>query len=76
MSAEAVRLLATALVVAVGVFGPAIGIGMIGSNAASAIGRNPSAENKIRTSAILFIAFAEALGIFALVMGFILYFIH
>lgn len=64
--------LSFAIVVGVGVFGPAIGIGLIGSSAVSGIARNPDAEGKIRSSAILFIAFAEALAIFALVIGFII----
>lgn len=74
MDAETYKQLAFALAVGIGMIGPGIGIGLIGGNAVSAIGRNPDAENKIRTSAILFIAFAEALAIFALVVGFVINF--
>jgi F-type H+-transporting ATPase subunit c len=74
MNQETFKQIAFALVVGLGVFGPAIGIGIIGNAAVNAIGRNPDAENKIRSSAILFIAFAEALAIFALVIGFIINF--
>lgn len=74
MDAETFKQLAFAVAVGAGMIGPGIGIGIIGGNAVSAIGRNPDAENKIRTSAILFIAFAEALAIFALVVGFVINF--
>ena len=74
MDAETFKQIAFALAVGIGMIGPGIGIGLIGGNAVSAIGRNPDAENKIRTSAILFIAFAEALAIFALVVGFVINF--
>jgi len=38
------------------------------------LGRNPEAENSIRTSMILAIAFAEAVSIYALVVSLILKF--
>lgn len=75
MSADAIKQLATAIAISVGVIGPAIGIGMIGSKALEALGRNPEAENSIRTTMILAIVFAESLAIFALVIALILKFI-
>ena len=75
MSEAAVKLLATALTISIGVIGPALGIGMIGSKAVEALGRNPEAENSIRTTMILAIVFAESLAIFALVISLILKFI-
>jgi len=74
MSLEAVKALSMAIVVGVGVIGPAIGIGMIGSKAMEAIGRNPDATGKVIPNMILAIAFAEALGIFAILVGFIIKF--
>lgn len=59
------------IIIAIGGFGPAIGIGMIGAKAMEAIGRNPEAAGKIQTNMILAIAFAEAIAIFALVFGFL-----
>ena len=44
MSAEAVKLLATAIAIGFGVIGPGIGIGIIGGKAVEAMGRNPEAE--------------------------------
>jgi F-type H+-transporting ATPase subunit c len=75
MTPETLRQVAFAIAVGAGMIGPGIGIGLIGNAAVNAIGRNPQAENKIRASAILFIAFTEALAIFALVVGFIINFV-
>lgn len=74
MSVEAVKYIAAAIAIAVGAIGPGIGIGFIGAKAAEALGRNPEAENAIRTVAILAMAFAEAIAIYALVVALILKF--
>ena len=74
MNVEAVKLLATALAIGLGAIGPAIGIGMIGSKAVEALGRNPEAESSITTNMILAIAFAEAVAIYALVVALIIKF--
>lgn len=75
MSPEVAKLIASALAIGLGVFGPAIGIGMIGSKAVEALGRNPEAGSNIRTTMILAIAFAEAVAIYALVIALILKFL-
>ena len=75
MTPELFKQLSFALVVGLGMLGPSIGIGFIGAAAANAVGRNPQAEGKIRTIMILGIVFAESLAIFALVSGFIIYFV-
>ena len=69
------KLLATAMVMAVGSIGPALGIGWIGSKAVEAIGRNPEAATKVQTMALLAIVFAEAVAIYALVVALILKFV-
>lgn len=74
MSEEAMKLLATAIAIAVGALGPGLGIGMIGGKAVEALGRNPEAESAIRTTMILALAFAEAIAIYALVVALILKF--
>lgn len=66
---------AAVLAIAIGSIGPSIGIGLIGSKASEAIGRNPDAASKIQTSMILAIAFAEAIAIYALVVALILIFV-
>jgi F-type H+-transporting ATPase subunit c len=52
--------------VALAALGAAIGVGMIGSAASTAVGRNPGAATKIMVQAILAIAFAEAIVFYAL----------
>ncbi len=47
-------------------FGAAIGVGLIGMAASSAVGRNPGASTKILVQSILSIAFAEAIVFYAL----------
>ena len=61
---------------AFGVLGPGIGIGILAGMASSAIGRNPDAAGQIRTTAILLAAFAEGLGVLAIVVGMLCLFIN
>lgn len=72
MDAEAMKMLAAGLAVGLGLIGPGIGIGMLGYGAMQALGRNPEARGPIMTNMILAIAFAEALGIYALIVAIIL----
>ncbi len=74
MELEAINSLSTALVVGIGIIGPSLAIGMLVAKALEAIGRNPEASAKIQTSMLIGIAFAEALAIFAIVIGFIIKF--
>jgi len=50
--------------------GAAIGIGMIGGKAVEAVGRNPGAASSIQTLAIIGMALAEAVAIYALIIAF------
>lgn len=75
MDPETMNLLSIALIMLFGVVGPAFAIGNIGSSALKGISRNPEASSKIQTSMVLAIAFAEALGIYALVVSLILKFV-
>ena len=52
--------------------GAGIGVGLVGMAAAQAVGRNPTAKGDILTIAILGMAFAEAIAIYALVAAFVL----
>lgn len=74
-SVEGAQLIAMAIAAGLGVLGPGIGIGLIGGKAMEAIGRNPEASGKIVSNMILAIVFAEALGILALVVSFIIRFV-
>lgn len=62
--------IAKAIAIGLGALGPSIGIGMIGSKAMEAIGRNPEASGKILVPMLLAIAFAEAVAIYVLVIAF------
>ncbi len=74
MSADSIKAIAMAIAAGLGVLGPGIGIGMLVSKALEGIARNPEAAGKIQSSMILGIAFVEALGIFALVVAFVIKF--
>jgi F-type H+-transporting ATPase subunit c len=74
LNSESMKALAMAFAAAIGVFGPAIGIGMLVSRALEAIGRNPEAAPKIQATMFIGVAFVEALAIFALVVAFVIKF--
>ncbi|HEV8666878.1 MAG TPA: ATP synthase F0 subunit C [Candidatus Paceibacterota bacterium] len=75
MDIDSARLIGIAIAAGLGVLGPGIGIGLIGGRAMDAIGRNPDASDKVVSNMILAIVFAEALGILALVVSFIIKFV-
>jgi F-type H+-transporting ATPase subunit c len=74
MELAAMRNLAAALAIGLGAIGPGIGIGILGSKAMEAIGRNPEA-GQIQSNMILGIAFTEAIAIYALVIALIVKFV-
>ncbi len=61
------KFLGAGLAMGLGAFGPALGIGNMVGRALDALGRNPEAQPVIQTNMILGLAFAEAIGIYALV---------
>ena len=65
----------SAFAMGVGTIGPALGIGLIGYAACRGIARNPQAASSIQIMAIIAIAFAEAVAIYALVVALILKFV-
>ena len=69
MDVNTLRMLAGGLCMGLGAIGPGIGIGFIGYGAMQSIGRNPEAAGQIMTNMILVVAFAEAVAIYALIMG-------
>lgn len=72
MDSASLIALAKALTMAIGGIGPAIAIGLIGSKAMDATGRNPDASGKLFVPMLLGMAFAEAVAIYALVVAFTL----
>jgi F-type H+-transporting ATPase subunit c len=75
MDVDAAKQLGAGLAIGLGTIGPGIGIGLIGAKALEAMGRNPEVTGTVQTNMILAIAFAESLGIFALVIALLLKFI-
>lgn len=74
MDLEVIKIIVSGATIMLGVIGPALAIGKIGSEAMKAIGRNPEASSKIQTSMILAIAFAEAVAIYTLLIALVVKF--
>lgn len=72
---EGWKAIGSALAIGLGSFFPALAIGKIGAKAMESIGRNPEATSKLFTPMILAIAFAEAIGIYALVIALLIKFV-
>ncbi len=75
MEIDAAKEIGAALAIGLGALGPGIGVGLIGSKAVEAIGRNPEASGLVQTNMILGIAFAEAIAIYALVISLLVKFV-
>ena len=75
MSSEVLLSFAAGLTIAIGVIFPALAIGLIGKETVKSIARNPEAGDKIQLTALVLVAFAEALGIYTLVMALIIKFV-
>jgi len=71
MDIEAAKFLGAGLAV-LGVIGAAIGVGNIFSSLISSVARNPSAKKELQTFAYIGMALTEALGIFALLVAFLI----
>ena len=54
---------------AAGLLGAAIGVGLIGTKAVEAVGRNPGAATKILVQSIIGMALVEGLGVLALFLA-------
>ena len=67
ISDDGIKFIGAGIAMGLGAFGPAIGIGNLVGKALEALGRNPEAQPVIQTNMILGLAFAEAIGIYALV---------
>ncbi|MBU0630740.1 MAG: ATP synthase F0 subunit C [Candidatus Margulisbacteria bacterium] len=52
--------------------GASIGVGLIGQKAIESMSRQPEMSDQLRTTAILFIAFVEAIALYALVVSLLL----
>jgi F-type H+-transporting ATPase subunit c len=72
MTPEVMKMLAIGMAAGLGMLGPALAIGLIGYSALTGIARNPEASGPIMTNMILVTAFAEAIGIYVLIIAIIL----
>ena len=70
ISDDGIRFIGAGIAMGLGAFGPAIAIGNLVGRAMEALGRNPEAQPVIQVNMILGLAFAEAIGIYALVVAF------
>ena len=75
MDPDVARQFASGLTIALGGLGPAIAIGLGVRSALEAIGRNPEAENAVRTTMIIGLGLAEAVAIYCLVVALIIAFV-
>jgi len=67
---DGVKFIAAGIAMGLGALGPALAIGNLVGRAMEALGRNPEAQPAIQVNMILGLAFAEAIGIYALVVAF------
>ena len=58
-----------------GMIGAGLGVGVVGSGAVQAMGRNPDAAGTIQANMILGIVFAEAIAIYSLVVALLVLFV-
>jgi F-type H+-transporting ATPase subunit c len=58
------------ITIAVGALGPALGVGLIGSSAVKSVGRNPEAQSKILSTALVMAGLVDAVLAFVLLIVF------
>lgn len=72
---DGMKFIAAGAVMGIGAIGPSLAIGNLVGRALDALGRNPEAQPAIQTNMILGLAFAEAIGIYALVVAIMIGFV-
>ena len=75
ISDDGMKYIGAGIAMGLGAFGPALAIGNLAGRAMDALGRNPEAQPVIQTNMILGLAFAEAIGIYALVVAIMIGFV-
>lgn len=58
------------LTIAIGALGPALGVGMIGASAVKSVGRNPEAQSKVLSTALIMAGLVDAVLAFVLLIVF------
>lgn len=64
--------LAAGLAFGLGAWGPAIGIGMIGSKTIESMARQPEMAGRLQTTMFIALALAEAIALLGFVLAFVL----
>lgn len=67
---EASTELVKGLTIAFGAIGPAIGLGLVGAAAVNSVGRNPEAQSKVLTMALIMAGLVDAVMVFVLLIVF------
>ncbi len=75
LDADGAKAIGAGIAMGAGAIGPALAIGMLVGKAMEALGRNPETRGAIQTNMILGVAFAEAIGIYALLTAIIIAFV-
>ncbi len=75
LSDNGAKAIGAGIAMGIGGIGPALAIGQLVGKAMEALGRNPEARAAIQTNMILGVAFAEAIGIYALLSTIIIAFV-
>lgn len=73
MDTEAAKMIGAGLAM-IALAGVGFGIGHVFSSSITAVGRNPAAKDKIMPLTLLGFALTEAVGLFALLMAFLIMF--
>lgn len=58
------------ITIAIGAIGPAIGLGLVGAAAVNSVGRNPEAQSKVLTMALIMAGLVDAVMVFVLLIVF------
>jgi F-type H+-transporting ATPase subunit c len=74
MEPEVIKYISAGLAIAIGAAMPAWAQGTMASKALEGMARNPEVANKLFTNTIIFLAFAESLAIYCLIVSLILLF--
>jgi len=74
MDAQAAKMIGAAIAV-LPLFGVGLSLGNLFSNVISAIGRNPSVTETVKSSTLLYFALVEAIALFALLIALLILFV-
>lgn len=74
MDPNAAKLIGAGIAV-IPLLGVGVGLGMLFASVISVMGRNPSAADSVKSTALFYFALVEAIGLFALVISLVILFV-